>query len=658
MLIIKYINCNSNIYIIGDNMFLKSINSKIRLFLVLFILIFIVIIARVIYIEMFEYKKLSSLANDLWSRDLPIEGDRGLILDRNGVVLADNITTTSLVLIPNQIKNKDLVSTKLAEILNVSKSEMEKHVYNNVSIERVHPEGRRLDYQIADKIESLNFDGVYLVRESKRYYPYGDLLSHVLGYVGIDNQGLSGIELMYDKYLTGEAGAIKYYSDAKGNKLNYSEVYLEASKGMNVYLTIDINIQLSLERELSNAESTLEPDHSLGIVIDPNTGEILAMASRPTFNPNNYKMFNTEILSRNLPIWMTYEPGSTFKIITMSSAVEEKVIDIFKDTFYDSGSVRINGSRIGCWKSGGHGLQTYLQVLENSCNPGFVKLGQLLGKDKLFSYFDLFGFGEKTGIDLNGEGKGIIFSLDKVGELELVTSAFGQGISVTPIQQVAAVSSVVNGGYLYSPYIVKSVNEPQTDGIIIQKNKVLKRKTISKETSEIMKYSLESVVAKGGGHYAYIDGYRIGGKTGTAQKVENGHYLINNYIMSFMSIVPANNPKAVFYIAIDNPKHTALLSSYTTAPIARRVLLDIINALNIPRQSNSIEPIHNWNDPVYYQVPNVVGLTKREAEKQLLYYNVQYSGHGDIVISQSPEGNTSLEMGSVVRILLGEKKDD
>ena len=635
-------------------MFLRKIDNKIRFCLVFFILFFIIIIFKVIYIELFEYKKLSSLANDLWSRDLPIEGDRGLILDRNGVVLADNITTTSLVLIPNQIKDKDLVSLELSKILNVSKEEMDKHVKKNVSIERVHPEGRRLDYSIADKIESLHFEGVYLVRESKRYYPYGNTLSHVLGYVGIDNQGLSGIELEYDKYLTGEAGAIKYYSDAKGNKLDLSEIYLESTPGMNVYLTIDINIQLALERELSNVDDTLSPDNSLGIVIDPNTGEILAMASRPTYNPNNYKKFSPEVLNRNLPIWMTYEPGSTFKIITMASAVEEKVIDIFKDTFYDSGSVKVNGTRIGCWKSGGHGLQTYLQVLENSCNPGFVKLGQLLGKERLFSYFDLFGFGDKSGIDLNGESKGIIFPLNKVGDLELATSAFGQGISVTPIQQVTAVSSVVNGGNLYTPYIVKSVNESDTNGIIIKNNPKIRRKTISKETSDIMKYSLESVVAKGGGHYAYIEGYRIGGKTGTAQKVQNGRYLVNNYIMSFMSVIPSNDPKAVFYLAIDNPKHTALLSSYTTAPVARKILLDIINSLNIPRQNNGIEFVRNWSDPIYFIVPNVVGLTKREAEKKLINYNIQYSGHGDIVISQSPKENTSLEMGSTVRILLGD----
>ena len=634
-------------------MFNKKIDSRIKLILIFFISFFVVIFLKVIYIEMIDYKKLSSLATDLWSRDLPIEANRGLILDRNGVVLADNITTTSLVLVPNQIKNKEEVTKVLAEILNVSEEEMKNHVYKKTSIERVHPEGRRLSYEIADKINSYNFLGVYLVKESKRYYPYGETLSHVLGYVGIDNQGLGGIELMYNDYLTGENGAIKYFSDAKGNKINLSEIYLEPASGMNIMLTIDINIQLAVERELNNVESTLKPDNSLGIVVDPNTMEILAMSSRPTFNPNNYKLFSTKVLNRNLPIWMTYEPGSTFKIITMSSAVEEKVIDIYNDHFYDSGSVRINGTRIGCWKSGGHGDQTFLQVLENSCNPGFVKLGQLLGKERLFSYFDIFGFGEKTGIDLNGEGKGIMFSLDKVGELELVTSAFGQGISVTPIQQVTAVSSVVNGGNLYKPYVVKSINEPVNNSIIIENKTEFVRKTISKETSDIMKYALELVVARGGGRYAYIDGYRIGGKTGTAQKVQDGRYLENNYIMSFMSVVPSNEPKAILYVAIDNPKNTALLSSYTTAPVARRILLDIIDILDIKRQENAIEKILHWDDEIYYILPNTIGKNKKEASKDLFYYNVEYSGSGDIVIDQSPKEGTYLSAGSTVRLLLG-----
>lgn len=276
----------------------------------------------------------------------------------------------------------------------------------------------------------------------------------------------------------------------------------------------------------------------------------------------------------------------------------------------------------------------------------------MLGKDKLFSYLEKFGFGEKTGIDLNGEGKGIIFSLDQVGELELVTTAFGQGVSVTPIQQVAAVASVVNGGNLYVPYVVKNILEPQTNTIMKHFDKQFVRNTISEETSNKMRYALESVVARGGGRYAYIDGYRIGGKTGTAQKVENGRYLVNNYIMSFMAVVPSNDPQAILYVAIDNPKNTAMLSSYTTAPVARRILLDIIDALDIPKQEGQIEKVYQWDDAVYYEVPNVIGKTAKEAAKELTNFKVEYSGDGKTVVEQTPSAGERIAAGSTVRLLL------
>lgn len=633
-------------------MFFKKINSRMKVLLLIFVVLLLLIIIKVFYVQVFEYKKLYSLSKDLWSRDLPVEANRGLILDRNGVVLADNLTTTSLVLVPNQIKDKKDTTTKLAQILNVSYDEMYKHVNKKTSIERVHPEGRRLSYEIADKISNLKLPGVYLVKESKRYYPYGNLLSHTLGYVGIDNQGLSGLELQYDKYLTGESGAIKYFSDAKGNKLNLSDVYLEPQDGMNLQLTIDINIQKSIERELNNIVDMFEPDMALAIVMNPNTGEIYGMGSRPDYDPNNYQNYNQQVLSRNLPIWATYEPGSTQKIITTSAAVEEKVVDLDNDLFYDSGSVKVDTAKIKCWKAGGHGQQTFMEVLQNSCNPGFVKMGQLLGKDRLFSYLDKFGFGAKTGVDLSGEGKGIIFPLSKVGNVELATTAFGQGISVTPIQQVTAVSAVVNGGKLYQPYILKSISEKETGNIIKKNSKKFIRQTISKETSNTMRRALENVVAKGGGKAAYIDGYRIGGKTGTAQKVENGVYLVNNYIMSFMAVVPSNNPEAVLYLAIDNPKHTAMLSSYTTTPIARRILLDIIDALDIKKQDSQIEKEKEWSDKTIYEVPNVVGMTKKEAKKALENFTVEYAGTGDKVVSQSPETGTRVEEKTVVRLLL------
>ena len=297
----------------GEYMFFKNIHIRIKIVMLVIFLFFVLIIGKVFYIQVFEYEKLNNYATSLWSRNLPIEANRGKIYDRNGVVLADNITTTSLVLIPNQIEDKEKTAELIAPILNITYEEMYEHVSVKSSIERVHPEGRRLDYETADKINDLGLPGVYLLKESKRYYPNGNMLAHTLGFVGIDNQGLSGLELMYDDYLTGSYGAIKFFSDAKGNKLELSEIYEQPQDGIDIYLTIDYNIQSALESELDNAVSKYNPDQALGIVMNPKTGEILAIASRPTFEPSNYQDYSTEIINRNLPIWMTYEPGSTFK---------------------------------------------------------------------------------------------------------------------------------------------------------------------------------------------------------------------------------------------------------------------------------------------------------------------------------------------------------
>lgn len=631
----------------------KKVDQRLKIFVIAVFIIFIIIILKVFYIQVFEYDKLNDFASDLWSRNLPIEADRGKIYDRNGVVLADNVTTTSLVLIPSQIKDKKYATEKLSEILNVSYDTMRQHVYKNTSIERVHPFGRRLDYSVAKKIEALNIEGPYLVREAKRSYPYGTMLSHTLGFVGIDNQGLSGIELQYDDYLTGEYGAIKYFSDAKGNKLNLSQVYEAPSNGVNVTLTINQKIQASVERELDNAVTKYDPETALAIAMDPNTGEILAIASRPNFDAVNYQDYDIETLNRNLPIWATYEPGSTFKIITLSAALNEGLVDLDNDTFYDSGSVKVANAKIRCWKAGGHGAQTFLQVVENSCNPGFVELGNRLGKEKLFDYIDKFGFGKKTGIDLNGEAEGIIFDLDKVGPVELATTAFGQGVSVTPIQQITAVSAAINGGTLYKPYIVKSLNDPETNSVIKENTPTKVRRVISKETSSEVRRALESVVTNGSGRSAYIEGYRVGGKTGTAQKVENGQYLVGNYILSFIGFLPADDPQIVVYVAINNPKRVVQYGGVVSAPIAKSILLDSIDALGIEKRKVNTEKKYNWNDKKYYTVENVIGKTPKEASKVLSNYTVEYSGSGSIVVEQSPEAGTRLEEGSVVRLMLG-----
>ena len=635
-------------------MFFKSIHKREKIILLVIVFLFILIIAKVFYIQVIDYKKLNKYAGSLWSRNLPIEANRGIIYDRNGVVLADNVTTTSLVVIPNQIIDKETTARKISEILGTSYDDMLKHVSKRTSIERVHPEGRRLSYDVADKISDLKLPGVYLIKESKRYYPYDTLLSHTIGFVGIDNQGLSGLELMYDNYLTGEYGAIKYLSDAKGQKLNLAEKYEEPQDGINMTLTINYDIQAALERELDNALTKYNPDQALGLVMDPNSGEILAIASRPTFSPSNYKNYTVEEINRNLPIWATYEPGSTFKIMTLAASLEEKTVDLENEHFYDSGSVKVSNATIHCWKHAGHGEQTYLEVVENSCNPGFVNLGLRLGKDRLFHYLDLFGFGKKTGIDLNGESSGIMFKLDKVGDLELATTAFGQGVSVTPIQQVTAVSAAINGGILYKPYIVKSLNEPETNSIILENKPTIVRKVISEDTSSKVRHALESVVSNGTGRPAYIDGYRVGGKTGTAQKVKDGRYMVGNYIVSFIGFLPADNPQVVVYIAIDNAKGVTQYGGTIAAPIARQVLMDSASALGIGKSSGGMEKEYNYNDKKYIEVPNVVGMSVKDATKSLKSFKVEYSGNGNVVSYQSPNAGERILEGETIKLLLTE----
>ena len=375
-------------------LFYNTIHTRIRYVFLIVAIVLVIAIARVFYIQVFSYEKLNNLAESLWSRELPISADRGEIVDRNGVVLATNITTTSLVVIPNQIEDKEDAAKKISDILGSDYEDMLAHLSKKTSIERVHPEGRQLDYETAEAIDALKIDGVYLVKESKRYYPYDDLLSHVLGYVGIDNQGLSGLELYYNDYLTGEDGSIKYFSDGKGHKLELAEIYEAPASGITLQLTIDIELQQAVENELDNAVSKYDADSAIAIAMDPDTGEILAMASRPNFNSNEYQNYTTEVINRNLPIWMTFEPGSTFKIITLTSAIEEGMVNIFEDRFTDSGSITVDGATLHCWKHGGHGDQSYLEVVENSCN--LVEQQEILSIMKI-----LLNFQRKNVVDIN-----------------------------------------------------------------------------------------------------------------------------------------------------------------------------------------------------------------------------------------------------------------
>ena len=636
-------------------MFDTYIHKRINIVLLIIAFLFILIICKVFYIQVIDYNKINKLAHGLWSRNLPIEADRGNIITSDGVNVASNLTTVSLIIIPNQIEKdrKDEIAKNISKILGCSYSRIMEYLNKKSSIERVHPEGRRLSYEKADKIEALGYDGIYLVKEAKRVYPYDKLLCHVLGYVGIDNQGLSGLELEYDKYLMGSAGSIQYYSDAKGNRLNRTEDYVQPANGMNIELTINYDIQVAMEREIDNAMIKYKADSAWAIAMNPNTGEILGMVSRPGFDPNNYKNYGVEEINRNLAIWSTYEPGSTFKIITLASSIEENTVDLEKDTFFDGGSVNVDGARIKCWKHGGHGSQTFLEVVQNSCNPGFVELGRRLGKDKLFSYINKFGFGNKTGIDLNGEGSGILFSLDRVGPVELATTAFGQGVSVTALQQIVAVSAAINGGFLYKPYVVKRISDPETNNIILENKSKVIRKVISEDTSKRVRYALESVVALGTGRNAYIENYRVGGKTGTAQKVSNGKYMVGNYITSFIGFLPSNNPDIVIYVAIDNPKGISAYGGTVSAPIFKNIAVDAIKALNILVPDKGLEKEYRYFDVKFVTVSDVIGYDVSDARKILKDFDIEYSGKGNRVISMSPEAGSRVPIHSTIRIMLG-----
>ncbi|RFB19155.1 stage V sporulation protein D [Bacillus sp. HNG] len=640
----------------------SNVTVRKRLSLVLFIgfLLFLIIDVRLGYVQFFVGNKLTALAKDSWSRDIPFEPERGKIIDRNDVVLATNQSAPTVLVVPRQIENPAEAAEKLAAVLNMSKEKAYKKITENESKVYINPEGRKISHEKANEVRALGIKGVYIAEDSKRHYPFGSYLSHVLGFAGIDNQGLTGLEKSYDEELKGEKGSVQFYSDAKGRRMpDIADDYTPPKDGLDLKLTIDTRIQSLIERELDNAEAQYNPDGIIAIAMNPNNGEILGMSSRPDFDPANFRNVPQEVYNRNLPVWSTYEPGSTFKIITLAASLEEGKVNLDNDHFNDPGFVKVGGATLKCWKRGGHGHQTFLEVVQNSCNPGFVELGTRLGKDTLFKYVRDFGFGQKTGIDLQGEGTGILFKPENVGPVELATTAFGQGVAVTPIQQVAAVSAAVNGGTLYQPYVAKEWINPVTGEVVKSNSPIAKRKVISEETSKQVRYALESVVAKGSGGGAYVDGYRVGGKTGTAQKSKKGGgYLQNNHIVSFIGFAPADDPQIVVYIAVDNPKGTVQFGGVVAAPIVGNIMRESLPLLGIEKRDKQIEKeIRLWTDKKYLEVPNLIGLTKKELQQQLMNIKLDISGEGNVVVDQAPNPGERVQEGTTLRIHLGEATD-
>ncbi|MBQ4897495.1 stage V sporulation protein D [Paenibacillus sp. Marseille-P2973] len=634
------------------------VRRRLLFLLCMLCLLFAALAVRLAYVQIGKGAELSAKAEDSWRRNIPYSAKRGEIADRNGSVLAYNITTPTVMAIPVQVKTPETTARSLAPLLGMSEEAVLKTITKKQSIVRLQPGGRKITMEKAQQIRDLALPGIVVAEDNKRYYPYGGLAAHILGFTGGYNQGLTGVESKYDSELNGMGGSVSYLSDAGGRLMpGSSEKYVEPKDGLNLTLTIDKSIQSIMERELDQAMARLQANSALSIAMNPKTGEILAMAARPGYDPAQYQEVDAEVYNRNLPIWMTYEPGSTFKIITLAAALEEKKVDLKNERFFDPGFVKVGGATLRCWKRGGHGSQTFLQVVENSCNPGFVALGQRLGKESLFKYIKDFGFGTKTGIDLGGEENGILFKLPRVGPVELATTSFGQGVSVTPIQQITAVSAAINGGKLYKPYVAKSWTNPDTGEVVHTNAPEMVRQVISEETSKQVREALESVVANGTGGNAFIDGYRVGGKTGTAQKVINGRYSQNEHIVSFIGFAPADDPQIVIYTAVDNPQGIQF-GGVVAAPIVRNIMKDALEYMQIAPRTDQVAKKYKYGETPVVTVPDLVGHTAQEIYEDLnMNFNLAKSGAGNVVINQAPKAGTRVDKGSTIRIYMGSEAD-
>jgi len=635
------------------------VRKRIATLFLLFAVAFFLLGGRVFWVQFVRGAELSEKAAQNRMRDIPVEPKRGIIYDCNGQELAISISTDSVYAIPAEVrysgKEKE-VAQKLAEILEMDEETVYQRIIKSSSFEWVK---RQIDQDKSKKIRQIKDElpGIGLTEESRRYYPKGTLASHILGISGVDNTGLEGVDYYYNDLVGGTKGRIVIEHDAANRPIPEAvHRYIPPVDGANLVLTIDETIQYITERELDKVFKERNAKAAAAIVMDPATGEILAMASRPTFDPNNFGDYPAAN-RRNFAINDAYEPGSTMKIITAAMALEEQVVNE-ESKFYCPGYIKVGKETVHCSSNKAHGHQTFLEVVENSCNVGFVDIGLQLGIDKYYQYLNNFGFGKPTGIDLPGESSGIIVPKSRAKQIDLATMSMGQANAVTPIQLITAVSAVANGGNLMKPHIVKKVINNEGEVIKNFEPTVVKR-LISEETAKKLCFILEGVVQNGTGKNAYIEGYRIAGKTGTAQKISpNGGYMANEYIASFIGFAPADNPRLVCLVVVDSPQGYPYYGGWVAAPVLREIMRDSLRYLKVPLQIAQQE--NNDDQPEEVFVPDVVNLPLAEAISTINSrgFKVKVSGTGDIVWQQTPKPNTRLSKGAQVILNLSALNKD
>ena len=553
--------------------------------------IFFIILGRLLYVQIAWGSDLTYLAADQWNREIPVVAARGVISDRNGTVLAGNKTTYSVFLRPNAVKNKEYTATVLSGLFDLEPEKiLEKISGGKVSEITI---ARQVSKDSVEKLVSYDLAGVYYSRDNSRRYTYNDALCQVLGFTANDGSGLSGIEKYYDNVLSGINGEIQYSTDIIGVETENSVVVYKAAKnGDEIRLTIDMDIQLAAENAMKSVYSSANAKAVSCIVINPQNFDILALANYPSYDLNDVPRDDTQTLnalSRNGLVSDIYEPGSTFKVVTAAANIEEYIRGnnkAFSNSYVFNGSRTrtVDGTKIKCWSdhsNGKHSNQTLAEALNNSCNPCFTDIARSVGSETFYNYLNAFGFGNVTGLDFKGEALGMLVPQTAVRDCDLARIGFGQTIAVTGVQLACAVGAAVNGGNYYVPHFLKSI--VSADGKTVSEYKpVLKNKVISENASKALAQMLEGVVTEGSGKKAFIEGYRVGGKTGTAQKYEGGHVAQGKYVSSFCGFFPANKPEYLALIVVDEPQGT-YYGSAVAAPVAKEIFEDIIKIKNIER---------------------------------------------------------------------------
>ncbi|MBR1983701.1 MAG: stage V sporulation protein D [Clostridia bacterium] len=541
------------------------------------------------YVQVIWGEDLQEKAIDQWTREIPVVASRGNIVDCNGVVLVQNDDTYTVFARKKAIKDVEKLSRALSKELGLNYD----YVYERLT--KTHSSEVTIKKQVPkeqiNKLLEYGFEGVYYSRDNSRIYPYNDFLSSVLGYTSTDGKGQAGLELYYDKYLSGINGEILYETDIVGVEIDQGKAsYIPATDGLNIKLTIDYEIQQLCETAMQEAMEVTGAKSAQMLVLDPNTGAIKGLSIKPSFNLNEIPRDNLDMLnelSRNKLVCDVYEPGSTFKILTTAANVQEylngnKSAYSLQHVFNSSRYRYIDGQKVKCWSNHNndkHSCLTIQGALNNSCNPIFVDMAMALGKQTMYKYINLFNYGSVTGIDFNGESQGMVLPESCVLNVDLSRIAFGQTIAVTGLQLACATASAINGGNYYTPYFVSEIYK--NDGTVVEKiYPKLKSKVISEQASSIMRTLLEGVVKDGSGSHAYIEGYRVGGKTGTAQKYENGIIAQGKYVSSFVGFFPANEPKYLALVIIDEPVGS-YYGSTVAAPFAKQVFEGIIKLKNI-----------------------------------------------------------------------------